>query len=188
MKEEGFKDMLKNWWQGFIFRGSCNFIMAAKLKALQSNLKTWNKEVFGKVEVNKSLALQQVNLWDNQERSRALSVEGVEARKEARKEYEKWVLMEEIFWRQKSREVWLKEGDRTISFFHRMANCHKRRSNLTKIKINGTWLGDEHEIQGGVVSAFQHLLSDPSDWCPSLDGFVFERLEGEETTKGGFLY
>ena len=40
------------------------------------------------------MVLQQVNFWDNQERSRALSVE---ARKEAREEYKKWVLMESLF-------------------------------------------------------------------------------------------
>ena len=56
--KEGFKDLLKGWWQGFNFKGSCSFILVAKLKAVKSNLKTWNKEVFGKVEVNKSLALQ----------------------------------------------------------------------------------------------------------------------------------
>ena len=78
LKEEGFKDLLKDWRQGFNFRGSSSFISTAKLKALKGILKIWNKEVFGKVEVNKSLALQQVNFWDIQERSRALSVEEVE--------------------------------------------------------------------------------------------------------------
>ena len=47
------------------------------------------------MEVNNSLALQQVNFSDIQERSRALLVEEVEIRKEAREEYKKWVLMEE---------------------------------------------------------------------------------------------
>ena len=110
LKEEGFKDLLKIWWQGLNFKCSSSFIMAAKLKALKRILKTWNKEVFGKVEVNNSLALQQVNFSDIQERSRALLVEEVEIRKEAREEYKKWVLMEEISWRQKSRELWFKEG------------------------------------------------------------------------------
>ena len=96
LKEEGFKDLLKIWWQGLNFKGSSSFIMVAKLKALKSILKTWNKEVFGKVEVNNSLALQQVNFLDIQERSRALLVEEVEIRKEVREEYKKWVLMEEI--------------------------------------------------------------------------------------------
>ena len=45
-----------------------------KVEGSKGILKTWNKEVFGKVEVNKRLALQQINFWDTQERSRALSV------------------------------------------------------------------------------------------------------------------
>ena len=40
----------------------------------------------------------------------------------------KWVLREEISWRQKSREVWLKEGDYNTSFFHRIANAHRIRN------------------------------------------------------------
>ena len=63
-----------------------------------------------------------------------------------------------------------------------MVNCHTK-SNLTKIKINGTWIVEEREIQGGFVSAFQHLLLDPSDWCPSWDGLVFDRLAGEEAAR-----
>ena len=40
LKEEGFKDLLKVWWQGLNFKGSSSFILAAKLKALKSILKT----------------------------------------------------------------------------------------------------------------------------------------------------
>ena len=69
---------------------------------------------------------------------RLLSMEELEARKEANADFEKWALMKEISWRQKSREVWLREGDRNTGFFHKMANSHRRRNCLSKIKINGT--------------------------------------------------
>lgn len=59
------------------------------MKALKSSLKTWNKEVFGKVGVNKTLALEKVSFWDEQEKSRELYMEKVEARKEAREEFKK---------------------------------------------------------------------------------------------------
>ena len=49
MKEKGFKEMLKGWWQCFNFSGSYSFILTEKLKALKTNLKIWNKDVFRKV-------------------------------------------------------------------------------------------------------------------------------------------
>ena len=88
-------------------------------------LKTWNKEVFGVIDTKKREALSQVVYWDELEKHSTLSLEDCEARKKA---YKTWVLREEISWRQKSRELWLKEGDNNIKFFHKMVNAHSRRN------------------------------------------------------------
>ncbi|RVW54481.1 Transposon TX1 uncharacterized 149 kDa protein [Vitis vinifera] len=96
LKEEGFKDLLKEWWQSLRFYGSFSFILAEKLKALKAILKSWNKDVFGKVGVNKKLALEKVDFWDAQEKLCPLSMKELEAKKEAKGDFEKWALMEEI--------------------------------------------------------------------------------------------
>ena len=48
LKYEGFKDILKGWWQNLHFYGSFDFILSAKLKVLKGILKAWNRDVFGK--------------------------------------------------------------------------------------------------------------------------------------------
>ena len=163
LRVEGFKDFLKSWWDGDSFSGSSSFILAAKLKALKSKLKEWNKDVFRRVEAKKDLALDQVDYWDAEEKTSTLSLEELEARKEVREDYKKWFLLEEISWWQKFREVWLKKGDRNMRFFHKMANAHRRRNNVDRIKINSVWLLEENEIKEGVVRAFLSLLSNPGD-------------------------
>lgn len=61
LKEEGFKNVLRTWWEGLHFSGSASFILVEKLKTLKPNMRSWNKEVFGKVEVQKELALNLVD-------------------------------------------------------------------------------------------------------------------------------
>ena len=183
LEEEGFKDLLKGWWQGLSFNGSFSFILAEKQKALKAILKLWNKDVFGKVDVNKKVALDKVIFWDGQEKIRPLSLEELEARKVAKGDFEKWALMEEVSWRQKSREVWLREGDRNTGFFHKMANSHSRRNCLSKIKVDGVWLTEEQEIKRGVVRAFKDQLTDPGGWHPSMEGLDFNRIGNEDAAR-----
>ena len=73
--------------------------------------------------------------------------------------------------------MWLREGDRNTGFFHKMANSHRRKNCLSKIKVNGTWLTKEHEIKGGVVGAFKNLLTDPGEWHPSMERLDFNRMQ-----------
>ena len=136
-------------------RGSASFRLAVKMKVIKQNLKVWNREVFGRLDCNKCLALQQVDFWDRVESERSLTVEETELKKEAKESYKKWVFLEEIHWRQLSREVWLREGDRNTGFFHRMANAHHRNNSLVRVKINGEWLSKEQEVREGVANAFQ---------------------------------
>ena len=78
--------------------------MASKFKALKGILKAWNKEAFGKVDIKKE-ALSRVSFWDDLEKENELSLEEAEEREKARDEYKKWVEMEEVSWRQKSKEI-----------------------------------------------------------------------------------
>ena len=96
LKVEGVKDLLKHWWEEGSFSGSPSFILAEKLKFMKAKLKKWNRNTFGRVEYRKNLALEQVEFWDTKEKISRLLLEELEARKEARGDYKKWVLLEEI--------------------------------------------------------------------------------------------
>ncbi|RVX07973.1 putative ribonuclease H protein [Vitis vinifera] len=144
---------------------------------MKAKLKEWNRNTFGRVGYRKNLALEQVEYWDAKEKISRLSLEELEGRKEAREDYKKWVLLEEITWRQKSREMWLKKGDRNTGFFHKMANAHRRRNNVERIKINRVWLTEENGIREGIANAFRLLPSNSGEWRPSVSGLQFKTLE-----------
>ena len=80
-------------------------------------------------------------------------------------------------------EIWLKEGNINTKFFHKMANAHRKRNQLNRIKVNGRSLTKESEIKEEISRNFQALLTDPGEWKPSIDGLNFERLEVEDVER-----
>ncbi|RVW32476.1 hypothetical protein CK203_081299 [Vitis vinifera] len=180
LEERGFMDQMKRWWGSLTFIGSFSFVLDVKLRALKGLLKTWNKEVFGVIETKKREALSQVVYWDAVENHSTLSLEDCEARKEAKEVYKTWVLREEISWRQRSRELWLKEGDNNTKFFHRMANAHSRRNWLSRLKVDDCWHKEELDLKNSVVGAFNNLYIEEGGWHPSVEGLPFMRLDSCE--------
>ena len=122
-------------------------------------------------------------LWDTIGVVRPLTQLKLDRKTVELEEFKRWALLEEIMWRQKSREIWLKEGNRNTKFFHKMANSHKKHSEMTSLKIDRVWHKEGQDLQQGIVNAFQSMLADPGNWRANVEGLTFSKLEDQEAAR-----
>lgn len=109
IKAEVFVEKVHSWWDSYNFQRSPSYRIANKLRALKVDLVICKKK-------KKRLWLSLSDL-DSLEETRPLSdVENLE-KERLTSELEKTTLSEEIYWRQKSQILYLKEGDRNTTFF-----------------------------------------------------------------------
>ena len=54
--------------------------------------------------------------------------------------------LEEIFWRQKSHALYVKERNNNTCFFHRLANPHRNANQIKRIEVDGVLYEDEFDV------------------------------------------
>jgi hypothetical protein len=113
-------------------------------------LKTRNVEVFGTVERNKRKLLEELQVFDTIEGSRALGEGELLKMVEIVSEIERCSLLEEVSWRQKSRVTWIK-GDKCTKFFHSIANSNRRYNSIDSLLIGDSISSNPAEIGEHVV-------------------------------------
>ena len=117
------------------------------------------------------------------EKRNPLTLSERELKVEAGNDFKRWALLEEVHWRQKSREIWLKECDRNTWFFHRMVNSHRRGNHIIKMKINENWVTEDADLNLGIVDAFESLLKDTGEWRANIDGLTFQSINENDASK-----
>ncbi|XP_048611432.1 uncharacterized protein LOC125585793 [Brassica napus] len=73
---------------------------------------------------------------------------------------------EEMFWKQKSRVFWLREGDRNTKFFHALTKQRRARNKITQLQdVNGNIVEDEEGLVAVATSYFRQIFesSNPED-------------------------
>eukprot|EP00253_Pinus_taeda_P013868 PITA_13868 len=83
--------------------------------------------------------------------------------------YHKACLAEEEYWRVKSRNLWLKAGDRNTAFFHKQSQVRKCFNSISEIKVENVTHKDFDYIKKTTFLHFQSLYSEDKDLNQNSD-------------------
>ncbi|CAL1355157.1 unnamed protein product [Linum trigynum] len=149
---------LTSWYSNSLQGSGAVFCFCMRLKDLKQNIKVWNRDVFGNIHIKVDRLLKEIKGLSLIKESRPLSDFEAEDLIEKILDLEKALSLQEISWRQKSREVWLKLGDQNSGFFHKMASFRRKMNFIWRIKINDTTVEGMDNIAQGVVEFYSNLF------------------------------
>ena len=67
---------------------------------------------------------------------------------------------DEVYWRQRSHAIWLKEGDRNSKFFYRRASNRRKRNKIKGLfDHRGTWQTSPKGVEDAVLRYFQDVFN-----------------------------
>ena len=108
-----------------------------RLQSVKTKLKEWNKVSFGELNEKKKSILNDLANFDAIEQVWGLTFDLLNQRALRKRELEELILREEIYWRQKARVKWVKEGDCNSKFFHKVANGRRNRKYIKVLEKEG---------------------------------------------------
>ncbi|XP_074314560.1 uncharacterized protein LOC141649779 [Silene latifolia] len=168
--EEGCEDTIRRAWE------ESDWDVVDTISRCARELQKWKGLSIGKImrDINrKRKRLEWLNVNER-------SVSNVRERKVVMRELNDLLKQEEIFWQQRSRALWLKEGDRNTKYFHRKAGQRKKKNRICRVTDEeGRVITGERGIKAAAVKHFKSLCtsSKPAGFSELLVG-VRDRVTG----------
>ncbi|XP_068472346.1 uncharacterized protein [Phaseolus vulgaris] len=179
-KDSTFKDFVRTKWASYDVQGRGIFIFKEKLKKLKADLKVWNKEVFGDVNLASEELQKRINVLDIKDDDRGLDESEREERRSLLANLNKVMFKQEAIMSQKARQKWLKQGDLNTKFFHLSVKWRRARNELHGMFVNGRWCEDKEVIKDKVRVYFEDRFARKEGCQVRLDNVRFNSISEED--------
>jgi hypothetical protein len=150
-KHDGYEEMFKQVWnqRGGNVQGLDD--LWRQLCEVSGDIKQWSFETFGSVRAEIKLLRAKLEAARTDAMTNGTSLEVRELESKLHAVYEK----EEIMYKQRSRQDWLKAGDKNTKYFQNRAT-HRRRKNMIKglRRVDGSWCDTTEGMQSLASSFF----------------------------------
>lgn len=129
LRDESCQFVIENAW--IIEASGSDFVKLYKKQAsTRDALRKWNKQIFGRCQDRINSLLQKIKQFQDKPPSHANDM----TEQALQIELSEWLLRCEVHWRQKSKELWLKLGNKNSKFFHLSTIIRRGSNNIDAIK------------------------------------------------------
>lgn len=153
--------VVQTWEEGDSNIGLAGFY--ARTTALHKKLRSWDKERFGRLAQRIELGRKAVLLYDRLEELRPLSQEEFKRRQGLRNTIFELANIEEKRWLQRSRCLWLREGDNNTRYFHKFASSRATKNAITSLNHEGVTITNQTDILKAFQDHLKALLGSSSE-------------------------
>ncbi|GLU22240.1 hypothetical protein SLE2022_383300 [Rubroshorea leprosula] len=176
MDQPGCIETIRNAWKSCEVKGEYGLRLKERLKSTKNALKLWSGSSMTAIDKKILEAKTKIEELDKKGDNGLLTHTDIERRRGCFIDLWNNLEIKESMWQQKSRKMWLKEGDVNTKFFHRSVNGRRRRNEICSILVNGKQLTGVAEIKEGVAEYFQNLFTEEVWQRPKLDGIGFKQI------------
>ncbi|CAM0949967.1 unnamed protein product [Alopecurus aequalis] len=132
--------------------------LSGKLAHCAKKLKAWASSLIGDIKLRMQVINEIIFQLDKARDHRQLSAEEHTFRGHLKVQCLGLAALDRCMWRQRSRYLWLREGDCNSRIFHQKANARRRKNMIPSLMINGSCVADQVQKEECLWNHFHDLL------------------------------
>ncbi|XP_075674729.1 uncharacterized protein LOC142643891 [Castanea sativa] len=170
LKDKSCEMVIKTSWETLL--GSSLVVhLSKKIDLCQINLREWNRNTFGHVRTNLEKKLKELHRAEEM----GLYSTNPNCIGQLRHEIQALKSKEEVMWKQRSCNNWLKDGDSNTKYFHSRATQRNKHNYILGLEDdNGVWVEEDGRMGNLFVNYFSNLFttSNPTGIDAILEGII----------------
>jgi hypothetical protein len=172
----GYHEFVKDKWRSFQVTGWGGYVLKEKLKLIKRSLQIWHQTHTQNLDGRIRDLQDRISTQDAKREEYDLDLEEVEELHSLSDNLHSLSrINNNIHW-QKSRLLWLKEGDANSKFFHSIMPSRRRAYTIVSLSVNGSTVEGVDGIRGTVFSHFASHFRSVVAERPSIDNLNFHTL------------
>ncbi|XP_059070965.1 uncharacterized protein LOC131862171 [Cryptomeria japonica] len=134
-RDSNFEENMEKWWKECKdIKGTPSFCFVQKLKYLKNKIKIWNVASFKNIFAKKIRVEEELNRINNLVIEKGMTNEEFHEENSLKVELAEILLREEMYWRDKSRELWIDAGDSNSKIFHASFKAKRNKNRINQLK------------------------------------------------------
>jgi len=162
--------------QSYHIEGWGGFVLKEKLKMIKGSLNTWHQNHTQNLEGRLSNVQDRISFLDAKGEEDDLILEEIEKLHSLSSDFLSLSRINTNMQWQKSRLLWLKEGDANTKFYHNIMSSRRRANSIFSLSVNSAIVEGAEGIQGLVFNHFSSHFQFVAAERPCIENLNFNKL------------